>query len=183
MVYDELLNLLPPWFQNIKEYPEIMKAWGAVLDATEANSTHVRNNLFVQTCDVQTIEYWEKLLDIQTPPTATLDDRRNAVLNGLTVARGWTINDMRDYILAYLTSPYFIPLGDVWTQWQTNDAPYFDVWVSKPNRYAIRLFCELWYKVAPAHIALNIYDAIGEDINKHLYCGGACFATNIYNIG
>ena len=45
MIKDDMINMLPPWFQKIREYPELMKAYGAALEEFNNNMKQVRLEL------------------------------------------------------------------------------------------------------------------------------------------
>ena len=77
--------MLPAFFQKLKEFPEIMKAWGKALDDGETNIQKIFDNLFVQTCDAETIATYEELFWIVPQPGDTLEARRNRILNRLSM--------------------------------------------------------------------------------------------------
>lgn len=185
MIKDDLINLLPDFFQNILEYPEIMKAYGGALQTAENNAEALKNNLFVQTCDVVTLQYWENLLNIEVPSGATIDDRRDAVLTALNsgqivtrrgfyslatnvFGRGWGIV----YVPPRPTDVWVDPAVD----FSTTDTPTLNMSVSNYPvwRYAMRMFKNMWTRFAPAHVHLKIMQWTFVNIRGNLYVGGVC---------
>ena len=194
MIKDDLIALLPEFFQKIKEYPEIMKVWGSALETGETNILKVYANLFVQTCDEPTIYYWEKHLEIVSPVGATLEDRRKAVMDSLSSSKTYTNKSL--YLLieemfgqSWSTSilyPWVVPYVEFHGGTRP---PTFELSLVGGNRYGIRRFAEIWWKVAPAHIELEVYESMTEFIphdpffeRVYIYVGGACSQTIIYNI-
>lgn len=185
MIKDDLINLLPEFFQNILEYPEIMNAYGGALQTAEDNAEALKNNLFVQTCDVATLQYWEELLNIEVPLNATLDDRRDAVLSALNSGQivtrrsfysiagnifgvGWGIV----HIPPQPTSVWDDPAVD----FSMTNPPTLEMTVTNYTipRYAMRTFRNMWARFAPAHVRLKIKQFAFTDTDGYLYAGGAC---------
>lgn len=184
MTKDELTALLPDFFQKIKEYPEIMKAWGAALDTVNGNAEALNANLFIQTCDEATIEYWERLLEITAPVGATLEDRRETITGVLSSKKIYTLKVMNKYINDVYGVYYnsYPPTSYPWTHFLVNKPPSFEVSLPK-GRYSVRRFAELWWRVAPAHVHLEVTLSASYWLDKHLYVGGACSQMIRYNIG
>ena len=80
MHWYDLPDLLPPVYRNIKSMFATADAENIELQRFRAFVTRIMDNFFVQTCDVQTIEYWEALLDIKLYGNPTLDERREMIL-------------------------------------------------------------------------------------------------------
>lgn len=184
MIKDDLTALLPDFFQNIKEYPEAMKAWGQALETAEGNTARVNANLFVPTCDEKTAEYWETLLKITAPVGATLEDRRKTIMDTLSSTKIYTLKVMNKYIndVFGIYQVGWPPIVYPWTSFHFNAPPSFKLGLPS-GRYNIRRFAELWWKVAPAHVFLQVAASASYWVNKHLYVGGACSQTIRYNIG
>lgn len=183
MTKDDLTALLPEFFKKIKEYPEIMKAWGAALDTVSSNTEAVNANLFVQTCDEKTVIYWETLLKINAPVGATLEDRQKAIIDTLSASKVYTLKVMNKYINDVYGVHYhsYPPTSHPWTYFHVNKPPSFELSVTK-GRYSVRRFTELWWRVAPAHVHLEVTLSASYWLDKHLYVGGACSQTIRYNI-
>lgn len=72
--------LLPPVYQAIKDMYAYARTLDTELRESLANMIAVRTNFFIQTCDEETLEYWENLLGISSYTGETIEERRNFVL-------------------------------------------------------------------------------------------------------
>ncbi len=72
--------LLPPVYQKIKDMYAYARSLDTELREALVNMIRVRTNFFIQTCDEETIEYWENLLEIPLYGVESLDDRRQLIL-------------------------------------------------------------------------------------------------------
>ena len=188
MTQEEMLNLLPPWFQEIKEFPEIMKAYGAEFEELQANIERVANNTHIQTCDLQTVEYWEKKLKITPPIGATLEDRRNTIQGRFTVSGGYTLKKLyqtltemygKGTITWYALTPWY--LLD-WGLEESLNRNSYTFRLITPKRNGILDFLRLWYAVAPAHTPIHTRVNSKYDIQTNpVYVGGAASYSIQYN--
>lgn len=80
MHWYNLTDLLPPVFSSIKSMFAAADTENTELLKINISAGKLRDNFYIQTCDVETIKYWESLLDITPSPSETLDQRRNDVL-------------------------------------------------------------------------------------------------------
>jgi uncharacterized protein YmfQ (DUF2313 family) len=78
--FDIADELLPPVYQRIKDLYQYAKSLDVELRDALANMVKVRENFFVQTCDLTTLEYWESLLGITLYGFETFEERRQFVL-------------------------------------------------------------------------------------------------------
>ena len=166
------MKLLPEFFVKIKEYPEIMQAYTAALDDMEINIGQIRDNMFVQTCDASTIALYEQLFGITPQPGDTLEARRNRVLNRLSMVVPFTERYLRSRLDEMYGAGNYTLTIDPTTSTATmaiND--FID--------QGIELFCDLWYRTAPAHVALDVHEDIVTDIDSDMYFGGVCQQTII----
>lgn len=184
MMQEEMLNLLPLWFQEIKEFPEIMKAYGAEFEELQANIERVANNTHIQTCDLQTVEYWEKKLKITPPIGATLEDRRNTIQGRFTVSGGYTLKKLCETLTemyGYGSVTWFTLGTQDWIL-QTWTGDRFEFWLRKPKRNGFLNFLALWYAVAPAHIGITTRAQVSTRVQTNpVYVGGAASYSIQYN--
>lgn len=173
--YMELVNMLPDFFKNIREYPEVMKAWAEGLRMGEVTIDRLWNNLYVQTCDEGTIEYWEGILQIIPSPGDTLDVRRNRVLNYFMMTVPYSERMLRDRLDAmYGAGSYDLIIDSV--------AGTADMTIKSFVSKGIMLFCDLWFRIAPAHIEMTVQEDIQTDIDGPLYVGGRVFSSRFVTI-
>lgn len=159
MHWFDLPDLLPPIYRNIKSMDATAYVENIELLKLRAFIKRILDNFFVQTCDVQTIEYWEQLLDIKIYSDPTLENRRAMILlylnnsdpitdpfvkqmmHDLFGAGNYTFEPKPEHPLSYMVEMF--------------DASY-DLVVR---------FVDWLYKVCPAHIELEVaraHRAYGE---------------------
>ena len=78
--FDIADELLPPVYRAIKDLYAYARTLDTELKESLANMMLVRENFFIQTCDIETIEYWESLLGIEIYGGETIEDRRQMIL-------------------------------------------------------------------------------------------------------
>jgi hypothetical protein len=80
MHWYDLPELLPPVFKKIKSMFSCAQTENTELLQFQTYINKIRYNFFVQTCDVQTLRYWESLLDIKIYEDETIEQRRNEIM-------------------------------------------------------------------------------------------------------
>ena len=181
MTKDDLTALLPKWFKNIKEYPEIMKAYAKGLNDGEINIKQLFDNLFLQTCDEPTIAYYEGLMKIYPNVSDTLEVRRKRVISRWSMTGSYN----EDYIktqLNQLLGEHNYNFEILWVNigFGVDVFARIIMYTYIPDGYDLAL--ETWLQTAPAHIRLVIYEQTVTDIKQKMYFGGKCFQTTIENI-
>lgn len=78
--FDIADELLPPVYQAIKDMYEYARTLDTELRQFNLKVGDVRKNFFIQTCDIETLEYWESLLSITLYGWETIEERRQFVL-------------------------------------------------------------------------------------------------------
>lgn len=182
MIKDDMIEMLPQWFQEIKEFPEIMKAYGAEFEELQANVKQVSDNTHVQTCDVATVDYWEKKLGITPPIGATLEDRRTEIIGRMSISSGYTEKKLYEVLTGMFGQGNFGPFRLIGSKWfmKTNAAQSWTFKIYYFRRNAIKDLATLWFIVAPAHFKLTKYVDALEEVKKPVYVGGAVSYTTIH---
>lgn len=186
MIFDVLKALLPSWFQKIAEYPEVMKAYAAALAELEVNIERIKANTFLQTCDEETLSYWEKKLKLYPPDGEPLEQRRRMAISQWSMASRPTIKYLKDELDRLIGAENYEI--EVYSYASPNSYyygidQYVHIYVKKFNRGLYDIICNVYYRVAPIHIALLITDKISEDLSKKAYVAGVCNNTIITTIG
>ena len=167
---DELLNLLPDFFKNVLEMSETMAAYAKALDDAEKAIGRLWDNQYVQTCDEATIALYEQLLKLTYNVGDSLEVRRNRVMNRLLLVYPYSERLVRSR-LDELFEDYELTVDS-----QTSSATMV---IKSFTEQGVKLFLELWYGVAPAHIDINVYEDIVRKITGPLYFGGSV-STLVY---
>lgn len=170
---NELLAMLPEWFQKIKEYPEIMKAWAYALNDLEGNIKQVWDNQYIQTCDEDTLSLYERLLGITPSGDQSLEYRRAMVMNRYSMIVPFTY----EYLIDRLNE-MFGQDGYVLTIDSANCTA--DIVITSSVARAKSIFLNLWHLVAPAHIAVTAHEEAQSEIDGEQYFG-ALVSSSVVN--
>ena len=149
MHWYDLTELLPPVFRSIKSMFSAADSENTELLQFKATLNEIKENFFIQTCDEQTLKYWESLLNIKVYASETIEDRRQEIIRRLMNNQSITITYMRKVMDDLFGSGNYEILID-------NDNPFiiyfsmFDVTIDKVEQFL------LWFEeVCPAHIQWN----------------------------
>lgn len=127
--------------------------------------SEVKDNFFIQTCDEQTLQYWESLLNIKLYGGETIDERRQMIILHLTNSQPITILFARkvmddlfgngNYELFYdPISPYILYIS------------IFDTTIDK-----LETFLYWFEEVCPAHIQWNAGHTETADTEFEIFAG------------
>ena len=95
----KLIDYIPPFLTNVKEYkailvdgeePEIVSAW-RMIDAT-------LNEQFIHDCTEEGVERWEKILGIVPKATFTLNERKFTILTKMNERVPFTITTLTEQL-------------------------------------------------------------------------------------
>lgn len=75
-----IINYLPPVLQNVREYKGVMNAEQDEFSDTWDCTDDIFNAQFINDADESGLERWEKVLGITPKASATLEDRRFAII-------------------------------------------------------------------------------------------------------
>lgn len=196
MIWYNLTDLLPTVYREIKSMYAAAETEDVELRNFIAMSKRVLDNFFIQTCDVDTIKYYEDLLGIEAINKDDLEERRAFVLSAL--------NNQKPFTLQYLIEQLDAIFGaDNWSfpeyTEENPDAPYFDeenanMPKGKGRRLMIAVFNALWSqlrqlfyilaRILPCHILPKIAQGNLADqfVNPNVSClaGTVARATCTY---
>lgn len=167
-----LLSMIPRFFQETLEFPEIMKAWEKGLGDFEGNIKGVWDNQYIQTCDEDTLSLYEKILGIIPSGDETLEYRRQIVLNKYSM----TVPFSEGFLRSRLTEMFGENGYDLTINSQTSTAVLI-VKTSVPS--GLDLAYNLWLGIAPAHVELQAHEEGVSNIDGHEYFG-AVVMSGVY---
>ena len=170
-----LLDLLPQFFKDVMEYPEIMQAWAKGLNMVGVSAEQIWDNLYIQTCDSDTLSIYEGYLHLTPAATDSLAVRRARVLARLMIAIPYSERRIRALFDELYGAGNYTLTIDV-----LNCEVTMDLHVHTEE--GILLFCTTWHDMAPAHMAFTVKEDITTDIDNGLYFGGAVRETIYTNI-
>lgn len=108
----DVLDYLPKVVRTIKEFevlgdtenPEINNLW--------LDNQIVLNNQFINTLDEQGCARWEKMLDITPKGTATVEDRRLAILARINASLPYTYRQLENFLRNICADDYTMTLDN-----------------------------------------------------------------------
>ena len=142
----QLLEQLPPWYQNILDYQKICSTEQAQFEALANAITQVADNFFFQTMDAGAVSQWEQIFKI-VPDTQSesLSFRRARLLNRVSTRPPFTLRFL------YQKLDELIGPGK-WTV--SVDYPNYTLYVessAEDQQYATEVLYTIG-KMKPAHI-------------------------------
>lgn len=91
----QLMDYLPLYFKNIREYEAIMTAEQPEITGLLMAIDTMQNNEFIETLNEAGCEHWEKMLGITPSAAATLEDRRFIIGSKYKESLPYTLNALR----------------------------------------------------------------------------------------
>lgn len=166
------MQQLPTYFRPILEYVALMQADGYELDKLEANIMQVAANQYIQTCDEQTIAYYENLLGIVYRFGDTLEFRRSRVLQKFNTKVPFSIG----FLNAKLTELYG---ADGYELSVDPVACTITIKVTSDRYGAVDLLYDLLWDILPAHLKIIANQETTNWVGGgRLYAGG--FVSNTF---
>lgn len=181
MHWYNLVELLPPIYRRIKEMYLCASNENTELESVLATSDEILDNFFIQTCDGETIKYWESLLGIVLYGEETIQERRDAILLRLS--------NNQPITMPYVEQVMYNMFG----------AGNYEFRIDKENPYVIHFgvyetdfkrldtFVRWFETVCPAHIqwySEHIEKAESEfEIYAHAESGQWSYATAAFSTG
>lgn len=112
----DILGWIPFAFRDIEEFKALAAAENLELDELYQAIENLMNDQFVNDATEVGIKRWEKLLGINAPSEATLDERRWEILNRLNIKIPYTITMLRNKLTALYGSDFILKvINDTYT--------------------------------------------------------------------
>lgn len=163
----QLMDYLPLYFKNIREYEAMMQAEQPEVTGLLLAIDTMQNNEFIETLNEAGCEHWEKMLGITPSAAATLDDRRFIIGSKYKESLPYTMNALRarldstlgvnNYTLDELREDYKLKLR-----------------IMLVRKYQINEVVDLLDKMVPCNIILDIglmfnrYNTVGKYSHNYL---------------
>lgn len=106
----DILDYLPDIIKDVTEYQEIANAENPTINSLWENHRKTFNNQFIDTLDEDGCERWEKMLNITPKGTATVEDRRLAILARINVSLPYTYRQLENFLKNICGNDYTINL-------------------------------------------------------------------------
>lgn len=167
MRWYDLQNLLPPVYAGIKSMYATAESENIELLEAKADNTKILDNFFVQTCDITTLEYWERIIGIPIYGDETIESRRKMVL--LYLANNWQIT--RPYVRQRMLDLFGV--GHYSFEYDPNNHLIVNIKITDTTASAIKRFLDWFVKVCPAHIQFRYGHTEGTEAQNYISCGTA----------
>ncbi len=160
--------LLPPVYQAIKDMYAYARTIDTELRESLANMMLVRTNFFVQTCDIETVEYWENLLGIQLYGDETIEERKQMILLYMN-NRFPTTEAYTRYVLQELFGDGHYDLS-----FAPNDPFYLRIGIQDVSTNSIKKFSNWFVKMCPAHLIFSTSHVENTQSTNYISAGTTC---------
>lgn len=171
MYWYNLTELLPPVYSDIKSMFAAADSENTELLAIMALLRRIKDNFFIQTCDVQTLEYWENLIGITLYGDETIESRRQMVL--LYLANNWQITKpFVEQCMLELFGEGHYAFG-----YDPNNHLIVRVLIEDATTNAIHRFLDWFVRVCPAHIQWLYGHIENTRATNYISCGTTSHET------
>lgn len=171
MRWYDLQDLLPPVYAGIKSMYSTAESENTELLGAKSDYTDILNNMFVQTCDVSTLEYWESIIGIPLYGDETIESRRQMVL--LYLSNNWQIT--KPYVKQRMLDLF--GLGNYEFEYDETNNLIVKVRVYDTSTNAIKRFLDWFVKVCPAHIQWLYGHVENTQATNYISCGTTSHET------
>lgn len=171
MRWYDLQTLLPTVYAGIKSMYATAESENTELLEAKADYTKILDNFFVQTCGVQTLEYWENLIGITLYGDETIESRRQMVL--LYLANNWQIT--QPFVKQRMLELFGV--GNYSFEYHQDNHLIVNVLIQDATTNAIRRFIDWFTKVCPAHIQWLYGHTENTQATNYISCGTTSHET------
>ncbi|MDU1174727.1 putative phage tail protein [Peptostreptococcus anaerobius] len=104
----DCLAYIPPVYSDILEFKALAKCFNLELERTGTRLEEVENNFFIDSLNEYGCERWEKMLDIKTNYSNSVEDRRFAIKAKLLGLRPYTYERLKYFLINLIGEHNFI---------------------------------------------------------------------------
>lgn len=172
MRWYNLQDLLPPVYANIKSMHATAETENTELLNVRLSIRQILENMFIQTCDLETLEYWERTIGIELYGDETEESRRRMVL--LYLADNWQIT--KPYVESVMLELF--GEGNFVFEYDFNNNLVVKIKMFDATTNAIKRFMNWFQTVCPAHIMWGAYHTENTQATNYVSAG----TTNHYSV-
>ena len=144
----DVLDYLPKVVRTIKEFEVLGNAENPEINNLWLDNQIVLNNQFINNLDEQGCARWEKMLDITPKGTATVEDRRLAILARINTSLPYTYRQLENFLRNICADDYTMTLD--------NENYTLTVLLSLSRQNQFDEVSNLLAKVIPANLICNV---------------------------
>ena len=144
----DVLDYLPKVVRTIKEFEVLGNAENPEINNLWLDNQIVLNNQFINNLDEQGCARWEKMLDITPKGTATVEDRRLAILARINTSLPYTYRQLENFLRNICADDYTMTLD--------NENYTLTVLLSLSRQNQFDEVANLLTRVIPANLICNV---------------------------
>ncbi|MEY8339069.1 putative phage tail protein [Lachnospiraceae bacterium 62-35] len=156
-----LMPILPQYFRPVLEFQELMEAYGTVLNELEKNINQVWDNIYIQTCDEETVKMYELQFGITASPWETLEYRRQRILQKFNTIVPFSIEFLEDRLTELFGQDYTLSIDPA--------ACRAEISITSDRYGAVDLLYDLILDVVPAHLEIVSNQQVTNYISDNIY--------------
>jgi hypothetical protein len=172
MRWYNLQDLLPPVYAGVKSMYATAETENTELLNVRLSIRQILENMYIQTCDLETLEYWERTIGIELYGDETEESRRRMVL--LYLADNWQIT--KPYVESVMLELF--GEGNFVFEYDFNNNLVVKIKMFDVTTNAIRRFMNWFQTVCPAHIMWGAYHTENTQATNYVSAG----TTNHYSV-
>lgn len=176
MRWYDLQSLLPPVYASIMSMYEAAVTENDELKSFNTETEQVFKNFFIQTCDEETIRYWENLLGITPSSDQDLDFRRRVVISFLSTKQAITVGFVRK------TMKDLFGEGNYDLRYSPDSNLEVEIAVFDTTFEKIKTFVSWFNKVCPAHIKWDFSHIERADMQVECFVGVVSESTTVITL-
>lgn len=177
--FDIAEELLPPVYKAIKDMYAYAKSLNTEFLNWVSYLERILNNFFIQRCSVQTLEYWEDLLDISLNGDETIEERRIKVLEYLNNIYPTSEPYVRSVIERMFPEEEY----HLWFNVENNNPFDLNIDIFTTNTTELNKFKEWMRKMCPAHLLQIIAKAERVEIERPFIVNNGIMEATVANLG
>lgn len=172
MRWYNLQDLLPPVYANIKSMYATAETENTELLNVRLSIRQILENMYIQTCDLETLEYWERTIGIDLYGDETEESRRRMVL--LYLADNWQIT--KPYVESVMLELF--GEGNFVFEYDFNNNLVVKIKMFDVTTNSIKRFMNWFQTVCPAHIMWSAYHTENTQATNYV----SAVTTNHYSV-
>jgi hypothetical protein len=172
MRWYNLQDLLQPVYANIKSMYATAETENTELLNVRLSIRQILENMYIQTCDLETLEYWERTIGIELYGDETEESRRRMVL--LYLADNWQIT--KPYVESVMLELF--GEGNFVFEYDFDNNLVVKIKMFDATTNAIKRFMNWFQTMCPAHIMWCAYHTENTQATNYVSAG----TTNHYSV-
>ena len=160
-VHEILMSQLPRWFKPVLEYIAIMEAYGVELSDYQNAAEKIHANQYIQTCDADTLQYWERLLGLTYNIGDTEEYRRQRILLYFNQKVPYTVWHLKEELQSLYGNDFSLEVNE--------QECWIRIMVTSDIYGAVAFLHNLIFKWVPAHLYVYSNQQVTNYVTSNAY--------------